>query len=62
MEPIRELAVEYADRERHSEFFANGSILGAYDPAIPILAYTLANPELVNLKDNLERPQTNKIL
>ena len=62
MEPIRELAIEFADRERHSEFFAKESILSGYDPAKPIPAYTMANPELVNLKDTLERPQSNKMI
>ena len=62
MEPIRELAIEFADRERHPEFFAKGSILSSFDPAKPIPVYTLANPELVNLKDNFERPQFNKMI
>ena len=62
MEPIRELELEYVDRERHSEFFTEGSILSGLDDSDSRKVYTLANPELVNLKDTIERYQTNKMI
>ena len=60
-EPIKELGIERLDQEKHSEFFSKGSIFSNFDPTdLPV--YTVSNPEEINMKDVLERWETNKMI
>ena len=52
-EPIKELEIERLDHEKHSEFFAKGSIYSNFDDPTDLPVYTVSNPEEIKMKDVL---------